>query len=406
MRWIALALLAGLAAAIWWFGDPWPTRSVQWDTRYADAANRAACNEQVALIRVGIEADYPPAAAALGELAERNACGYRAGQFDYEDEDYAGRAVQRNWIEQLLSSYTQSTESHHRYLNNGWFLRGQVIGWFAAASGRPGESPHEVLRSVARRCADHLLDSSYATHWVALEDSMQDEDADPHATANAIYQQQLACREIIYQASVNLRAATSWSLRERGRSLQTEALYLGHPQAIAECMDFVLPSDSDYDDPHFEQPLYCPFDEGQQLRDWTGRGDGGARARWLASVDTDLWADGSYSSYNAASPLWVAIHATIAGHPIRNAALDYLSADCMNLVDEIAVRVQQSQDAPSPSSGPVIDEIIRDAWRCEPEAIRDSLPFENYYPNEAFSPYHERWTSIFDPAHPDFADPH
>jgi hypothetical protein len=49
----------------------------------------------------------------------------------------------------------------------------------------------------------------------------------------------------------------------------------------------------------------------------------------------------------------------------------------------------------------VVDETIRAVWRCEPEAIRASFSFENYYPNEAFPPYHERWTSAFDPDDPD-----
>ncbi|WP_417482078.1 hypothetical protein [Maricaulis sp.] len=401
MRWIALALLVSLAAAIWWFDAPWPTRSVHWDQRYAAAAARADCGEELALIRVGIEADYPPAATALGELAERNACGYRTGQFDYQAEGWDGQPVQGNQIDWLLSSYAQSTGPLRSDLHNGWFLRTRGMAWLDAVTRSEAASPHRALLRVASECADHLLDSSYATHWAALESSMQDNQPDPHRTAQAVYRQQQICREVFYESALVLRTSPSWQTREAGRFLHADALYLGYPQAIADCMDFVPAPPGTDELTSIEPVIHCPNLEPGQLLDWAGRGDAGARARWLETLDTRAWETGQYSGYDIPSPLWVAIHATIADHPIREIALTHLRDDCADTVDIIAERVRRLQSAQSPATGPVIDQVIRDAWLCEPDDIRAHHTFENYYPNEAFPPHHERWTAVLDPASPD-----
>ncbi len=401
MRWIALALLASLAAAIWWFDAPWPARSAQWDQRYAEAAGREDCDDQLALIRVGVEADYPPAVAALGELAERNACGYRAGQFDYEESDnYPTRMVHRNRIERALADYAFSADQQRHDLNNGWLLRNRVMAWLDARATSPDASPHAALLHIAEACSDQLMVYSYSPHWAALEASLQANPLDPHWTAAERYRRRLACREVLYQASIPLRAADNRSLREFGRSMHSQAADWGQPQAISDCLDFSPPPARAWREPGFEAALYCPRHETRVPR-WVVLGYPAARTAWLDSLDPGDWADDFDSWHSNATPVWVAIHATIGHHPIRETALSFLPPECAQIVNEVAARVERLQTAQSPLAGIRYDEDVLQAWHCEPASLQAHGAFDTYYVEEGFPLSVERWSSAFAPAAPD-----
>tara|TARA_R110002049_G_scaffold101623_2_gene246706 strand:- start:236 stop:1456 length:1221 start_codon:yes stop_codon:yes gene_type:complete len=397
MRWIALALLASLAAAIWWFDAPWPTRSVQWDQRYAAAADRADCEAELALIRVGIEADYPPAATALGELAERNACGYRSGQFDFEEEDASGAMIPRNVIERLSISYAQANEQLRRDLNNGWFLRTRIMAWLDRDTDSPNGNPHAALLDVVQACSDQLMAYDASPHWAALEATLRDAPLDPHRTSAEHNRRRLVCREVLYAASLTLRAASDQSLRIRGVLMQSQAADWGQSQAIAECLDFIPPPAETLRDPQFEPVLYCPS-FGPHVPDWVALGYPAARTAWLDSLEPYHWPGESDAAFFAATPVWVAIHATIANHSVREAALSQLPQECEQVVNEVAARVERLQNAELPSAGIQYDEGIRQAWQCEPESLRAMAQFDAYYPPESFPAVSERWDWTFAPA--------
>tara|TARA_R110000868_G_scaffold193059_4_gene437726 strand:+ start:2063 stop:3265 length:1203 start_codon:yes stop_codon:yes gene_type:complete len=400
MRWIAFTLLACLAAALWWLDDPWPERSVAWDQRYGEAAGREDCAGQLALIRVGIEAHYPPAASALGELAVRNACGYQAGQFSFEDQDVnTGEPVMRDWLERRLRGYAGSTSILRHDLNNGWFLRNQVMAWFETRSQAASSAPHAALLHLVRSCADLLLPYSASPHWAALENALQAARPDSHQTATEIFQHSRACREIEYQTSVTLRQAESASLRERGRLMHSVAASDGHPQAIAECLALPPLSEDAGRQADIEPAVYCRLD-AWQMRHWARLGNAAARTAWLDSVDLGAWADGGDGGWDAPTPVWVAIHATIGDHPIREAALSSLPAGCAQIVDAAAARLERLQTAQAPLPGLEYDEQLREVWPCEPAALRAVASFEAYYPEEGIPAFTEQWTTELEPRHP------
>lgn len=399
MRWIAFILLTSLAVAIWWLDTPWPERSVQWDQRYHDAADRQDCADQLALIRVGVEADYPPAIIALGVLADRNACGYQAGQFDFTDEDLSGQVVHRDRIDLALRDYAESMRQLRYELNNGWFLRMQAMAWLAMPTADSADNSHAALLRLAHGCADQLPGYSYTTHWTELEDSLRAAHPDHHQTANAIREHRLACREVLYRASISLRAAGNRSLRERGLWMHHLSAEWGQPQAIAECLD--LGGRPDARDMEASDPEpYC--DQGEpQLRGWVILGDVRAREHWLDAADLSGWNDGAVPFSDAPSPLWVAVHAAIGGHPVRVAAQSYLPAGCDATVDELAARVSRQQSAQLASLVPMGDEVIRQAWSCEPEALKAVVSADNYFAPELFPRDQMRWSPLFAPANSD-----